>query len=249
MPKFGNKRPDRTVAKLRATAQRSVSGVSKTLITSFLHEREVGDNHQGYSGGLRPTGNQKGAVDQTGNFDGYHGETNGNLQISPNGIYENGCWRSAKQSSKGFHQNDGGMHWESTRNELQNKSDYGSGNYRGYGDNAQNNANMQNQGGSYWEGPTEMRQNQNYLNLQRFPESQGSLNENYVHNNWQFQQSKSDQHVPNFSQYQQNPQDIIYNANSYGQVSATSNREGESTEVSETSSNNATTEMLNKFFN
>ncbi|XP_022726708.1 pentatricopeptide repeat-containing protein At4g32450, mitochondrial-like [Durio zibethinus] len=112
--------------------------------------------------------------------------------------------------------------------------------------NAQNDINMQNQAESYGKGL--MRQNQNDLNLQRFPESRGSLNENFMHNNWQFQRSQSDQHVPNFSQYQQNPQDI-YNANSYGEVSATSNPEGDSTDVSETMSNNATVEMLDKFFN
>ncbi|XVF46064.1 hypothetical protein PTKIN_Ptkin02bG0258100 [Pterospermum kingtungense] len=201
--------------------------------------------------------NQKGAVGQTGDFGGY-GEPNGNLRISPNGIYETGSWRVSEQSSKGFHQNQGGMHWENTRNESQNNSVYRNANFRGYGVNAQNNANMQNQGGAYWEGPIEMRQNQNNVNLHRSPESQGSLNENYVHNNRQFQQTQSDRHVPNLSQYQQNPQDI-YHANSYGQltsntisygqVSATSNREGESTEVSESSSNNATTEMLDEFLN
>ncbi|XWS55405.1 hypothetical protein CRYUN_Cryun10bG0171500 [Craigia yunnanensis] len=202
------------------------------------------DNHHSYGGGLRPTRNQEG-VGQTGNFSGYnyHGETNGNLQLSPNEICENGSWRGAEQSSKGFYQNHGEMHWKGTRNELQNDSFYGNGNFRGYGANAQNNANMQNQGR-----PIEMRQNQNDHNLQTFPESLGSLNENHVDDNWQFQQSQSDQHDPNFSQYQQNPQDI-YNANSYGQVSATSNPEGESIEVSKTSSNNATVEMLDEFCN
>ncbi|XVF00464.1 hypothetical protein REPUB_Repub04eG0003300 [Reevesia pubescens] len=210
----------------------------------------VGDNHLSYGGCLWPTADQKGAVGQTGNFGGYHyhGETNGNLQKRPNGIYENGSWTGVEQSSKGFHQNHAGMHLESTTNELQNNSVYRNGNFRGYGANAQNYTNMPNQGGSYGERPTEMRQNQNDLNLQRFPESQGSLSENYVHNHWEFQQNQSNQHAPNFSQYQHNPPDI-YNANSYGQVSATSNPEGESTEVSETTSNSATVEMLEEFCN
>ena len=56
------------------------------------------ENHHG--DGLQPTGNQEGAVGQTGNFGGYnyHGETNGNLQLSPNEIYENGSWRDAEQA-------------------------------------------------------------------------------------------------------------------------------------------------------
>ncbi|XP_022762602.1 pentatricopeptide repeat-containing protein At4g32450, mitochondrial-like [Durio zibethinus] len=220
----------------------------------------VGDNYHKYSGDLWSTANQKGAVSQTGNFDGCE-ETNRNLQISPNG----------EQSSKGFHQNHDGMHWESTRNELQNNSVYVNGTFR-------NNSNMQNVGGSFWKGPTGMRQNQIDLNLQRFLESQGSLNENHVDNNWQFQQSQSDQHGPNFSQYQQNPQDICdtnsygqvrsnansygqvtsnansygqvtSNANSYGYVSATSNPEGDLTELSQTSSKKDTVELLDQFCN
>ncbi|XVE48446.1 hypothetical protein DITRI_Ditri01bG0002900 [Diplodiscus trichospermus] len=202
------------------------------------------DNHRSYR-------NQKGAVGQTGNFGGYHchGESNGNLQISPNRIHENGSWRGADQSSKGFHQNYGGMHSESTTKELQNNSVYGNENFRGYGANAQNNANMQNQGGSYREWHTEMIHNQNDLSLQRLSESQGSLNGNYVQSNWQFQQSQSDQYIPVFSQYQQNPQDIC-NANSYGQGTIkVKNPEGESTEVSEISSNNATADMIDEFLN
>ncbi|XP_007041021.2 PREDICTED: pentatricopeptide repeat-containing protein At4g32450, mitochondrial [Theobroma cacao] len=199
----------------------------------------VGDNHN-HGADLRQRGNQNGGVGQSGNF------SNGNLQINLHSSYENGSWRGDEQSSKGFHQNHSGMHWESARNELQNNSVYENGNFGGYGANAQNNANVQNQGGWSWEGPTEVRQNQNNLNLQRFSESQGSLNQSYVQNNWQFQQSQSDQHGANFSQYQQNRQDI-YNANPYGLVSATSNPEGESTEVSETSSNNATVETLDEF--
>lgn len=203
----------------------------------------VGDNHNSYCGGLQPTG-------KTGDFGGYHhyhGEPNGNLQNSPNVIYETGSWTGAEQISKGFHQNHCGRQWENTRNELQNNSVYRNANFRGYGAMAQNNANMQNQGETYWQGPIEMRQN---------PDSHGSLNENYVHNNWQFQQSQSDQHVPNFSQYQQNPQDIYHanshgqitrrNNNSYGQVSATSNPVGESTEVSETATNEMLDELLNR---
>ncbi|OMO91901.1 hypothetical protein COLO4_18026 [Corchorus olitorius] len=208
----------------------------------------VGDkyNHT-YIGDGRQRGNQNSAAGQSGNFGGYHyhGGTNGNLQINPSGIYESGSLRGAKQSSNGFHQNHSVMGWESSRNELQNNS-YGNVNFRGYGANTEQSVNMQNQGGRYWEGPTEVRQNQNDLNLQRFPESQGSLNENYVQNKWQLQQNQSGQLGTNFSQYQQNPHNIV-NANSYGQVAATSNLEGESADASETSSNNATVEALDGF--
>ncbi|OMO80042.1 hypothetical protein CCACVL1_13200 [Corchorus capsularis] len=207
----------------------------------------VGDNHT-YIGDGWQRGNQNSAAGQSGNFGGYHyhGETNGNLQINPSGIYETGSLRGAKQSSNGFHQNHSVMGWESSRNELQNNSVYGNVNFRGYGANTEQSVNMQNQGGRYWEGPTEVRQNQNDLNLQRFPESQGSLNENYLQNNCQLQQNQSGQLCSFSSQYQQNPHNIV-NANSYGQVAATSNLEGESAEASETSSNNAMVEALDGF--
>ncbi|KHG22212.1 Pentatricopeptide repeat-containing, mitochondrial -like protein [Gossypium arboreum] len=201
------------------------------------------DNRNSYYGGLQPTGNQMGSVGQTGNFGWYHHSneaTNGNLGTNPNGIYENGSWKGAEQ---GCHQNHDGMHWENNRYELQNNSVYRKGNFRGCETNAQNTSNMQNQVGSYWEGPPEIRQNQLDLNLQRFPESQGS---------------QMDLQCTNFSQYRENPQNI-YNFNSYGQVtsnfnfygqaSATSNPNEGLTEVSESSTNNATVEKLEEFCN
>ncbi|TYH22788.1 hypothetical protein ES288_A04G157700v1 [Gossypium darwinii] len=198
----------------------------------------VGDNRNRYNSGLQPTRNQMGAMGQTGWYHHSHGETNGNLEISPNGIYVNGSWKGAEQ---GFHQNHDGMDWGNKRNELQDNSVYGNGNLRGYEAAAQSTSNMQNQVGSYWEGPTEIRQNQYDLNLPRFTESQGS------HMNSQ---------GPNFSQYRQKPQDVYNfssfgqvtnNINFYGQVSATSNLKEELTEDPETNSNSATVEMLEEF--
>ncbi|TYI49697.1 hypothetical protein E1A91_D12G052500v1 [Gossypium mustelinum] len=199
------------------------------------------DNRNSYYGGLQPTGNQMGSVGQTGNFGWYHHNneaTNGNLGTNPNGIYENGSWKGAEQ---GFHQNHDGMHWENKRYELQNNSVYRKGNFRGCETNAQSTSNMQNQVGSYWEGPPEIRQNQLDLNLQRFPESQGS---------------QMDLQCTNFSQYRQNPQNI-YNFNSYGKVTSNFNFYGQAsatsipneglTEVSETSTNNASVEKLEEF--
>ncbi|TYG74579.1 hypothetical protein ES288_D04G193700v1 [Gossypium darwinii] len=198
----------------------------------------AGDNRNSYNSGLQPTRNQMGAMGQTGWHHHSHGETNGNLEISPNGIFANGSWKGAEL---GFHQNHDGMQWGNKRNELQDNSVYGNGNFRGYEADAQSTSNMQNQVGSYWEGPKEIRQNQYDLNLPRFKESQGS------HLNSQ---------GPNFNQYRQKPQDVYNfssfgqvtnNINFYGQVSATSNLKEELTEVPETISNSATVEMLEEF--
>ncbi|GKV36045.1 hypothetical protein SLEP1_g44223 [Rubroshorea leprosula] len=198
---------------------------------------------------------------QDGNFIVYNGENSGRSEINRNAVYTNNS-SGVEQNSRGFHQNHGGVHLESMGTEFHTYSVQQNENIGGYGGHSQGvtqyvgNKTIQQQYGSYGEGLMAARQNTSGFSSERFSDSQGSLDKNYVHNNWYFQQnqnylstvdavmyqqSPSYQQNPNAPQYLQKS-DEIHNKMVTSQLSPTPNPE-----VPESMANNVSLKALDGF--
>ncbi|GLT52378.1 hypothetical protein SLA2020_257250 [Shorea laevis] len=160
--------------------------------------------------GRNASENQKSMSSQGGNFIVYNGENSGRSEVNRNAVYTNNS-SGVEQNSRGFHQNHGGVHLESMGTEFHTYSVQQNENVGGYGGHFQGgaqyvgNKTIQQQYGSYGEGLMAARQNTSGFSSERFSDSQGSLDKNYAHNNWRFQQNQNYLSTEDAVMYQQSP--------------------------------------------